>query len=590
MDKDKNSIIESDESIRDKGTNAFGQEYPSGINLYIPLVSIILCLFLAALDIMIVTTVIEDVARQFSAYSKVGWLFTGYSLPNALLVLVWGRVATLVGFKTSMLTAIIIFEIGSLVSALANSMDMLIGGRVIAGVGGSGIQSLVFVIASTIVEERKVGMIVAILGSAFGISSVVGPFLGGAFTSHVTWRWCFYINLPIGGLAFFLFLCFYDPYKSNEQQGKSIFRKLGYQAKHFFTALWSQLCRLRMGSTWKLMVKELLFRFDFIEFAFMTTGSVLILLAFTFGGNHFAWNSGSTIAMFVLGILFTIFALVYDFAIFPRLSVVQHVPHYQPLISWRTFKVPGIFLFNVSVFFVCCAYGIQVTYIIQYFQLIYNESAWKASVHLIACVVPTVITVISSGMCNSKTGYVKPIAIFSGVTGIVGAGILTLLNNHASSAKHIGLLILPGVAFGAILQCSVIGVQILLDKKSPTYKHDFVSVTTLNVFVKNLGNAYGAVLGDTVFSVSALNLIRKRKVAMPGGYPTTANYLVIAREQFFDGPRSPIGDIISKSIVNCFYMALGMFAIVLVSVLFLSNKKVDIRKDTEDIEKQYESE
>ncbi|KAH7591619.1 Major facilitator superfamily (MFS) profile [Nakaseomyces glabratus] len=579
-------------------TNAFGQRFPTGVELWAPLGSLVLCLFLAALDVMIVSTIIEEVSQKFGDYSKVGWLFTGYSLPNALLVLIWGRIATLVGFKTSTLAAIVIFEVGSLVSALANSMDMLIGGRVVAGIGGSGVQSLVFVISSTLVEERNRGLIIAVMSSSFGIASVVGPFLGGAFTTHVTWRWCFYINLPVGGLAFFLFLTFYNPEKwvvnkdtaEDEVVGNGRFGLLsilGGQAVRFVKSVGVQLAKLRYPGTWRIIARELFYRFDIVEFVFMTLGSVLILLAFTFGGNKYKWNSGSTISMFVLGILFTLGAFVYDFFIYPKFEAVKTVPHYQPLMSWNICKKPGVWLFNIALFFVACAFSIQTNYIIQYFQLVFNDTAWKAAIHLIATVVPVVITVVSSGIVNSKTGYVKPIAIFSGVTGIIGAGLLTLLDNHASSAKKIGLLILPGVTFGAIMQSSIIGVQILLDKSSPTYRYDFIAVTTLNAFIKNIGQAYGAVLCDTVFSASAINLMKKRHVSLPGGYETSANNLIIARREYFDGPTSAIGNIISDSIINVFYMALGMFAVVVVCVVFVSNKKVDIRKP-EDIKRQQE--
>lgn len=558
------------------------QTRPTGFTLYACVISLILSIFLAALDIMIVSTIIENVAREFGDYSKTGWIYAGYSLPSALLTLIWGRIAAVCGFKSSMLTAIIIFEVGSLVAALANSMDMLIGGRVIAGLGGSGIQTLCFVIISTLVEESKRGLLIACMGSAFGIASVVGPFLGGAFTTHVTWRWCFWINLPIGGLAFAFFILFYNPHGSDQTfvgYVTGFFKQVGGWLKNS-----GKLLKL---STWRMIVHELIYKFDIIEFALCTTGLVLILLALSFGGNKYAWNSGSTIAMFVIGILVTILALVYDFAIFPRLKVVRENPRYQPLIPLRVAKKFFICVNNIAVFFVCMAFMAQVNYIIQFFQLIYNETAWKASIHVIACVVPTVITVITSGILNSKFGIVKPINVLGITAAIVGAGLLTLLTNKSTNSEHIGLLILPGVAFGATMQSTLIGSQIQLDKKSTHYRMDFIAVTTMNNFLKNLGQAFGGVLCNTVFTTSILNKLKQNDITI--GDHTTSDALISYRASHFDGSTSLLGNLISDSIKNVFYMCLGCAAIAFIFGIFSSNKKSELHKPTSDTQKETSS-
>ncbi|CAI5209029.1 BEM_HP_G0113740.mRNA.1.CDS.1 [Saccharomyces cerevisiae] len=343
-------------------------ELPKGFILYASLIALALSLFLAALDIMIVSTIIEEVAKQFGSYSEIGWLFTGYSLPNALLALIWGRIATPIGFKETMLFAIVIFEIGSLISALANSMSMLIGGRVIAGVGGCGIQSLSFVIGSTLVEESQRGILIAVLSCSFAIASVV--------------------NLALGASRGALFLT-------------------------------------------------------------------------------------------------------------------------------------------------CAGYISQFTYIVQYFQLIYNDSAWRAAVHLVACIISTVVTAILCGVITDKTRQIKPIIVISSIFGVVGAGILTLLNNNANNSAHIGLLILPGVAFGGLAQSSMLASQIQLDKKSPTFRSDFVSITTFNTFCKNLGQALGGVISNTVFSAAAIKKLTKANIQLPDG--TTVDNLVIYRQTNFDG-------------------------------------------------------
>ncbi|SMN17676.1 similar to Saccharomyces cerevisiae YGR224W AZR1 Plasma membrane transporter of the major facilitator superfamily [Maudiozyma saulgeensis] len=563
--------------IPDPELNAFGQPYPKGVVLYACTFSLALANFLAALDIMIVTTLIDDVGQKFHAYSKTGWVVAGYSLPNAVLSLVWGRLASSVfGFKPSMIISIIIFEVGSIVCASAQSMNSLIGGRVIAGIGGSGIQSLTFVIASTIVTERQRGIIIAFMGASFGIASVVGPFLGGVFTTHVTWRWCFWINLPLGGLALVIFIVFYNPYERSDLNGLLSgvfsFSKISPIKLAWFLKL----------NNWYRLFDIMIFQFDIVEFILSSAGIVCLLLGFTFGGNRYNWNSYSTILLFIFGGGLIVLSLIYDFFIFPSFSKVKQNIQYQPLISWKNIKRRGIMTANVTVFFICLGYMTQIIYVVQYFQLIFNSSPWKASVHLIACVVPTVFTVIICGAINGRLGWVKPITLFGVTTGIIGAGLMTLLDNHATSAQKIGLLILPGVAFGATIQGTMIGAQIELDETSTTYRSDFVSITTLNSFLKNLGQAIGGVICEAVFSASILNKISDANIQIEENKPNSSESIVSYRSAHFDGPNSKLGDMLSDSIKNVFYMALGFYALGFIFGIFTTNKKVNLKKKISD--------
>ncbi|CCK72467.1 azole transporter KNAG_0K01020 [Huiozyma naganishii CBS 8797] len=549
--------------------NEFGQPLPKGIILWACTGALALANFLAALDIMIVTTIINDVGAHFDAYAKTGWIIAGYSLPNALMSLLWGRIAfSFLGFKTAMLSAIVIFEIGSLICALANSMDMLIGGRVIAGIGGSGIQSLSFVIGSTLVSPRGRGFIIAFMSASFGIASVIGPFIGGAFTSHVTWRWCFWINLPVGAVALVIFTWVYNP------TGK----KQVLLTIHDLKELSEKVKKVRF----KDLLKHLLFKLDIIEFMLISAGIVCILLAFTFGGNRFKWGSYSIILLFVIGGCLVIVALVYDFVIFPNLQIVKaNYIQYQPLISWKNLRIRGIFTASMTTFFFCIGYMSQTVYYVQFFQLIYNSSPWKASIHLIAVMIPTVLTAVVCGFLNGKFGYVKPITVAGMCLAVIGAGLLTLLDNHSNSAQHIGLLILPGVAFGACNQCTMMAAQIELDKKSPTFKSDFVAVTTLNSFLKNCGQAVGSIISASVFGGAVMNKIGKSSYHSE---IRSVDDLIIYRAEHFDGARSVLGNMISDSVKDVFYMALGWCALAFLFAIFTSNKKIEAPKKGEPVD------
>ncbi|CEP64231.1 MDR family MFS transporter LALA0_S10e05490g [Lachancea lanzarotensis] len=545
----------------------------TGTQFYVCFAALALSLFLAALDILIVGTILETVAARFNGYSLTGWLVTGYNLPNALLSLLWGRYATVVGFKSSMLCSIVIFEIGSLISALATSMNMLIAGRVIAGFGGSGIQTLCFVVTSTLVTDRTRGAAVSILSCAFAVASVVGPFLGGAFATHVTWRWCFYINLPIGAVTFFVFLFSYNPDRESTLQNcRDFFKKVRKTP-------YGQVLKPEF---YPKLFRVVVFKFDFIEFALCSIGFTLILVGLTFGGNKYKWSSGSIITYLVVGILLVIASLVYDFVIFDKIKPKSDQVPYMPLLSWRVVSKPGVLLPNVATFSTCLAYNCQLVYIVQYFQLVWGETPWKASIHLIAPVIATVVSLVFCGGIMKKTGQIKPVLVFGGIAGAVGSGILTLLSPSSNSSAKIGLLILPGAAFGIVNNSGMLSAQLQIPKDHPFFKLDFVSVTTLNAFTKMLAAAFGGIISNTVFTTSAHNQLSKIDPPLP--HSGSVNELISYWYSNFGGRGSTEVRIFMKSIRNVFWMSLGLSGLATIACIFCSNKKMGLNQPKPDKE------
>ncbi|CAR21386.1 MDR family MFS transporter [Lachancea thermotolerans CBS 6340] len=546
----------------------------TGLRFYVCFASLALSLFLAALDILIVGTIMETVAAKFNGYSMTGWLVTGYNLPNALLSLLWGRFGTVAGFKTSMLLSIVIFEVGSLIAAAATSMTMLIGGRVISGIGGSGIQTLCFVITSTLVTDRTRGTAISILSCAFAVASVAGPFLGGAFATHVTWRWCFYINLPIGGLAFFFFLFSYNP------NGENTFENFKILLGRIKRISYSQLLTV---SFYRRLFRTLVFKFDFFEFALSSAGFTLVLLALTFGGNRYDWNSGTIIAYFVVGILLIIASFVYDFVVFDRVKPQTDRIPYLPLLSWNVISKPGVLIPNIANFCTCFCYNMQVVYIVQYFQLVWGDSAWKASIHLIAPVISTVITVLFCGIITRKTGHVKILLVVGGIVIPVASGILTLLGPKSSSSAKIGLLILPGISFGSVMNGSLLSSQLQIQKNHPLFRFDFIAVTTFNAFVKMLGMAFGGIMSNMIFTTSVRNELSKIKPPLP--HSQSVDGLISWWYKNYAGRDSAEVHVFMNGIKDVFWAALGLAAIAAVACFCSSNKKVDIEKPEGDEEK-----
>lgn len=568
----KTSDIEEDSNI-EKLEPPKREDISKGF-LYACLGSLTLVMFLVALDVLVVSTIIDQVAKEFGDYSKTGWLVTGYSLPNSLLSLIWGRIGNVFGFRASLVSSIIIFEVGSLVSALSHSMNTLIGGRVIAGIGGSGIQTLSIVIGCTMVSERSRAMVVSVMMSAFAIASIVGPIIGGAFTTHVTWRWCFWINIPIGGLAILVFLLTYPSDLNILQEVRRSFLKI-------FNIVHS--ARVSNINESLALVKKIWFKFDIGGLIISCLGLVLILLGLSFGGNEYSWGSGLVISFLIIGILLTILAVFYEFVIFDMISPDPEKRIYRPLLSWELISKRGIYTANLATFLLLVAYNGQMIYSVQFFQLIFGSTAWKAGLHLIPIVVSSVVAAIASGGITKKTGHVKFILLFGTSMGVIGSGLITLLDNNSNSSTQIGVLILPGVALGCSLQAALMGTQLELDPASSSFQSQFVEVTAFNGYMKSLGATFGGILSTMVFGTSVHNMIIRD--GLTGYTEMHIDEIISSRMENYDGSHSLIANILNSSVRNVFWMDLGFASLAFIFGVFTTNKKipsaVELHRDAE---------
>ncbi|EMG46397.1 putative MFS-MDR transporter, partial [Candida maltosa Xu316] len=191
------------------GTKAH-EQYLTGFPLFFTISSCIVSLFLVALDQTIVSTILTTVGTKFNAFEKIGWLTSGFMLPMACLVPSYGNLSIAFGRKWTLVAGIVIFEIGSLISGIANSMSLLIVGRVVQGIGGGAIQAIVMVILTEVVPMNKRSMVFASISVVYTTSSVLGPIIGGGL-EKISWRWCFYINLPVGGVALAILMYGFNP-------------------------------------------------------------------------------------------------------------------------------------------------------------------------------------------------------------------------------------------------------------------------------------------------------------------------------------------------------------------------------------------
>ncbi|SCW01536.1 LAFE_0E01838g1_1 [Lachancea fermentati] len=545
------------------------------LELILCMASLALTLFLAALDIIIVVTLYDTIGRKFNDYADIGWLVTGYSLSSALFTLLWGRLSSLFGLKSNLVASIIIFEIGSLIVALSDSMGMLIGGRVIAGIGGSGIQSLVFVVATSLVEARNRGVVTSVMSLAFMVSNAIGPVIGGAFTEHSTWRWCFYINLPIGGFALFMLALNYNP------TGKPVWHQL---RSHLHTVLNFNYRWLATAEFWATAFNFFFYKLDFVGFALSSSGFVLLLLGITFGGNRHPWNSGSTIAYLVVGGGLILLFFVYDFIVFPRLaSRLHNTQTAMPLLPWHTVKILGVFTSSMANFFCTFAFNMHAVYLVQFFQIVFNQGATAASMHMWGLLVPTLVTIIVMARINSKIGVLKPMIVFGAICGVVGSGLMTMFKGSTTTGQSIGYSILPGIAFGAIMQATMLSAQVQIEKDDPEYRIKFIEVTTLNAFVKALGLSFGGIVGTMVFETTVKNELKNSTLSLPDF--ASIESLIAYRATHYDGSSSPLARILTRGVRNTFLAALGCYCCSFIFSIFTSNRRLEFDTKKPDPEK-----
>ncbi|QLQ79350.1 hypothetical protein HG537_0B06980 [Torulaspora globosa] len=538
------------------------------VSLCLSLFSLALTLFLAALDIVICVTLYDTIGVKFNDFANVGWLVTGYSLASAIAMLLWGRLAAMFGLKASLMYSIVIFEIGSLISALSNSMNMLIVGRIIAGLGGSGIESLVFVIGTAIVVEKYRGLIATLLSVAYMVAEGVGPFIGGAFTERVSWRWCFYINLPIGALAFLILELAYNP---NEQRS-SITRW-----KATLRNVWSwHYGELFTAHYWKSLVSLLVFELDILGVLISATGFTLLMLALSFGGTTFPWASGSLITLFVLSPVLILLFCVYDFQFLPYLSKRLSNIVVKPLLLWSTASNWGILTSSAAGLFSCFAYSLQSVFLVQHYQIVQNKGPMLASIHLWEFSIPACIAAVIMGVLNAQHGTIKPFMIFGVFCGVVGSGLLCLLTGYSTLSDSIAYSLLPGLAFGCILQASLLSAQVQIPLEDPEYNQKFIEVTALVSFSHAMGFSLGGNMGTMIFITSIKNLVKhsNSKVDLPAF--TTIEELVAYRTSNYDGPNSPLARILTEAIRNVFYCALGCYGLAFLFGIFTSSKKTRV--------------
>ncbi|KAL4787058.1 major facilitator superfamily-domain-containing protein [Aspergillus varians] len=414
-------------------------------------------------DNTIVGTATPTLTNEFHALNDIGWYGSAYRLTTCSTQFLFGKLYEQFRVKWVLVTAVAILEIGSIISASAPSSAAFIVGRAIAGCGSAGILNGVLIAISYTVPLRLRPIFNSTVGGLECIAMILAPVIGGAFTTYVTWRWCFWLNLPVGGFTLGVIVLFF---KNPENQKVT--------DEPFFTKL-----------------KQL----NFASLAIFTGSIVCLLLALQWGGTTYSWSSGRVIALLVVAAV--------SFAAFVAYEVLRKDTATIPrsVILNRTAGLCLVYAFCASAAFNVIDYFLPI-----WFQAIKGATAAGSGQMLIPSIIGLSVAAISSGFIVSAIGYYTPLMLLGSIMMAIGFGFVTTFTPQTTHSSWIGWQVMLGIGMGLSFPQPWSATQTALDPKDVPLGMAAVG------FSISIGAAISISMSQNVFT----NLLRRGLVGVSG--------------------------------------------------------------------------
>ncbi|MFD0263502.1 DHA2 family efflux MFS transporter permease subunit [Kitasatospora indigofera] len=414
-------------------------------NLWLPIGALLLALLIAALDQTIVSTALPTIVSDLGGLEHLSWVVTAYLLASTAATPLWGKLGDMYGRKRFFQSSIVIFLIGSVLCGLAQNMGQLIGFRALQGLGGGGLMVLTQAIVGDLVPPRDRGKYQGLFGAVFGVTSVLGPLLGGVFVDNLSWRWVFYINVPIGAVALVVIA--------------AVLHSTEVKRRH---------------------------RIDYPGTFLIAAVATCLVLMTSLGGTTWPWGSWRIIGLGVLGVVLL--------AVF--IAVERRAE--EPVLPLRLFRIRTFSLVAVISFVVGFAMFGALTYLPTFLQVVQGVSPTMSGIHMLPMVLGMLLTSIGSGQIVSRTGHYRIFPIIGTALTAVGLLLLSLLTENSSTTQMSFCFLVFGLGIGLVMQVLVLAVQ------NAVGYQDLGVATAGATFFRSIGASFGVSVFGAVFA-SGLN-------------------------------------------------------------------------------------
>ncbi|TVT19582.1 MFS transporter [Amycolatopsis acidiphila] len=403
--------------------------------------AIMLGMLLAALDQTIVSTALPTIVADLGGANHLSWVVTAYLLAETIMTVLIGKFGDLFGRKKAFLASVLLFLVGSFFSGWADSMVWLIAFRAVQGLGGGGLMVTSSAVIADVVPLRERGKYQGAIGAMFGVATVAGPLLGGLFVDQLSWRWAFYVNIPLGVVVVLIAAAALPAVKSTTRP-----------------------------------------RIDYLGILLIALAATGLTLVTSWGGTEYPWTSPTIIGMAVGSIVLLV------------LFVLVELRAEEPMLPMRLFRGRVFTVASVLSFVVGFAMLGGITYLPTYLQRVQGASATESGLRMLPLVVGLLITAMLSGNVISRTGRYKIFPVVGSLIMTAGLFLMSTLDVGTSFWVTSGYMIVLGLGLGCCMQVPTIVVQ-------NTSDYEDLGVATSGVsFLRTLGSSFGVAVFGTIFT------------------------------------------------------------------------------------------